>query len=144
MGVDTRGIAVAQRHRQLRRVKLGLMLMGAALTVAKAPLAQVLADPAVVPATSRSSAGDRTAPAASGGQVIILSSTRKQVTLDGQTARLGERLGAATVTGITDSHLTMRIGGRTKRLGLYAGVEKRIKNPGPAAAAAVARREAAN
>lgn len=139
---------IPQLHRRLRKVKLGLILMVAAMIVVREPSAHALNDSAAVPVEFRGSAGDQSVRhnlAAGGGEIIVLSSTRKQVTMNGQTAQLGGRLGAGTVTGISDSQLIMRAGGQTKRLNLYARVEKRITNAGSGTTtAAPTGREATN
>lgn len=145
MGFDSDVIQVAQP--QLQRGGLSLVVMAVAMLLAKESSAQAFVSPAGVPAESRGFAGEqpvRSALVASGGQIIIFSSTRKQVTMNGQTAQLGERLGTATVTGISDSQLTMRVAGRTKKLDLYAGVKKRITNAVLNTATATATREGSN
>jgi len=140
---DTVQIARPQWH----KLKLTLIVMAAAMIAGSESLEQALIDPGGVAVECRGAIGVqavRPALIETGGQIIILSSARKQVTMDGQTARLGGRLGAGTVTGISDSQLTMRVGGRYKSLSLYARVEKRITNAGLTATTATVRPGAAN
>ena len=64
-----------------------------------------------------------------GGQIIILSRDRNQVTIDGLTAKLGGKLGDARVERLTDSSVVTRNAGVVEELKLYNNVEKRLVAP---------------
>jgi hypothetical protein len=127
-------------------LSLGLAVMSAVMIVPAGAWAQALSDPTRPPAEFLGPAGDRavtSVPVAGGGQIIILSGGRTQVTMNGQTVKPGAKLGNATVTGISDSQLTTRTNGHIEKLDFYGGVEKRMTNTGPAETAAPTRRGAA-
>jgi hypothetical protein len=56
--------------------------------------------------------------------IVIISSSRKQVTLGADTVRLGGNLGGRTLVGVSDSEVVFRNGSEVERLALYDGVRK--------------------
>lgn len=89
-------------------------------------------DPTPPPDAFRSSRGSTpAAPAASrhsSQPVVILSSDRRQVTIDGQTVKIGGRIGDATVIRISDTEVVFRKAGRIETMKLYGTVEKKPVN----------------
>ena len=108
-----------------------LLAAGAVMFAPGLVAAQKLADPTRPPPEFLGASGDRavdSVPVPGGGQVIILSSGRKQVTMGGQTARLGAKLGDATVVSITDSEVVTRNNSEFEQTPLYGDIDKRITN----------------
>jgi len=104
--------------------------LGAAMAWVQPARAQGLVDPTRPPPEfAASTAGKAVSPVPGGGQIIILSRERKEVTVNGQTAKLGGKLGEATVIDITDSRVTTRKGAAVGQINLYDEVDKRMALP---------------
>ena len=100
------------------------------LGVATSANAQGLTDPTQPPPELRGQGNNGNAlPVPGAGQIIVLSRIRKEVTVNGQTAKLGGRLGEATVVDITDSHVTTRDGALVEQIRLYGDADKRVAPP---------------
>jgi len=114
---------------------LRTLAFGFAAGVAGHAGAQVLSDPTRPPDAFRVAPGS--APAAppasqfSSQPVVILSSDRRQVTINGQTVKLGGRIGDAKVIRISDSEVVLQSADSTETIKLYAGVEKKLRKPMP-------------
>lgn len=108
---------------------------GAALLLAACFLngtahAQMLSDPTRPPASvlSGEARADGVNPAAYSGPVlqsILISSVRKEAIISGQTVRVGDRVGEAQVSQITENEVELRSGKNTQTLKLFPNVEKR-------------------
>lgn len=124
---------------------LGTVLFAAGVFLGSPGLvaAQKLADPTRPPPEFLGARGDRAGDAIAvpgGGQVIILSSGRNQVTMGGRSASVGHKLGDATVLSITDAEVVTRNKGQLERTPLYGDIDKRITNaPSAASPAGVAK-----
>lgn len=111
-------------------LNMALTLVASALLPVAGHAQSILADPTRPPPEFLAGGADRSiaSTAAGGGQIIILSTARNQVTQNGQTASVGGRLGDATVTGLSDSEVQTRSAGKAERSKLYVGIEKRPAN----------------
>ena len=104
-----------------------LFLLASGAGAAHGALAQGLADPTRPP---------NVVPAAGGGQAeaeapstqlqsVLLSPRRKLAVINGQTVALGEKVGDAVVTKITESAVVLKYGDRTEVLKLLGDVERK-------------------
>jgi MSHA biogenesis protein MshK len=72
------------------------------------------------------------------GQVVIISTDRRQATINGQTVALGGRYGNATLVRITDEEIVLQRSEATETIKLYSSVQRtkrwtsaqEKKNPG--------------
>lgn len=93
-------------------------------------MAQVLKDPTKPPPEFLPRTASARTDVAAAGMIVIISSSRKQVTLGADTARLGGNLGGRTLIGVSDSELVFRNGSEVERLALYDGVRKQAVGAG--------------
>lgn len=109
--------------------------LGLAAGVAGNACGQVLADPTRPPDTFRPPLGGTpAAPAASqfsSQPVVILSSDRRQVTINGQTVPLGGRIGDAKVIRISDTEVVLQSTDSIETIRLYGAVEKKLVKTAP-------------
>lgn len=114
---------------------LHLLAFGLAACVAGHACGQALSDPTRPPDAFRSQLGS--APAApavsqfSSQPVVILSSDRRQVTINGQTVKIGGRIGDAKVVRISDTEVVLQSAESTETIKLYGAVEKKRLKPIP-------------
>ena len=113
--------------------RVWLVLLTGALIPAGA-VAQSIEDPTRPPAEFRTpleggGTGTGDPVPADGGQIIILSPGRRQVTIGSETARPGGRLGNGTLVDASDSEVVMRNGAKVERSGLYGSVRKETVSP---------------
>lgn len=94
--------------------------------------AQVLNDPTRPPPEFLSRTASERTDVAAAGMIVIISSSRNQVTLGADTARLGGNLGGRTLIGVSDSELVFRNGSAVERVALYDGVRKQPIGAGSA------------
>lgn len=106
-------------------LSLRTVLALGALALPAAAGAQALSDPMRPPAEFVSVAAKGGAATLPRAQVVILGQGRRQVTLNGQTRREGERLGDADVESFTDSEVVLRTDSKAReRIPLYPGITK--------------------
>jgi len=114
---------------------LRALAFGLTAGVAGHACAQALSDPTRPPDAFRPPLGS--APAApvasqfSSQPVVILSSDRRQITINGQTAKIGGRLGNAKVIRISDAEVVLQSTDGTETIKLYGAVEKKLLKPVP-------------
>ncbi len=107
----------------LSRRLLAFAALAASLPGAAA--AQVLSDPMRPPVEFMPGGLQGGLMAWPSAQVVVLGGGRRQVTLNGQTLREGDRLGDSRVESFTDSELVLRVDSKTReRIPLYPGVAK--------------------
>lgn len=109
----------------------GLTVRGALLLLAlgvssagQAALAQPLADPTRPPQTGDSSA-EVVSIARSRLQSVLISPGRKLAVIDGQTVRLGGRVGDATLVDISETQVVLQRHGESQTLKLHPAAEKK-------------------
>ena len=90
-------------------------------------LAQGLSDPTRPPREIIGGSADVYEPAGSSSpaQVVIISTDRRQVTINGQTVNLGERYGSATVVRISDEEIVLQRPDATETIKLYSSVQRK-------------------
>ena len=114
---------------------LHTLAFGLAAGVAGQACGQALSDPTRPPDAFRVPLGSApAAPVASqfaSQPVVILSSDRRQVTINGQTAQLGGRIGNAKVIRISDTEVVLQSTDSTETIKLYGAVEKKLLKPMP-------------
>lgn len=110
-----------------------------ALATAAPAAAQALADP-TRPALAPQ-AGPAAVPAAQGPvlQSVLISPERRLAVIDGQTVALGGKFGSATLTGVSETEVTLKDETGTRRLRLFPAVDKRAAGAAGADARAGAR-----
>ena len=93
--------------------------------------AQVTHDPTRPPADfmTRAEGVEGDTAQAGGGQIIILSPGRRQVTIGGETARPGGKLGNGLLVEASDSEVVTRNGAQLERSSLYGNVRKETVPP---------------
>ena len=109
-------------------------MLGFALVIALgAPrsLAQGLNDPTRPPREILGGGADAFEPPAnrSPAQVVIISTDRRQATINGQTVVVGGRYGNATLVRISDEEIVLRRGEATEVIRLYSSVHRRKLGP---------------
>ncbi|HET7199597.1 MAG TPA: hypothetical protein VFI80_02130 [Burkholderiales bacterium] len=67
-------------------------------------------------------------PGNSPAQVIIISKSRRQATINGRTVNLGERYGNATLVGISDEEIVLQKPESTEVIRLYSSVNRRMRS----------------
>jgi MSHA biogenesis protein MshK len=105
------------------------LTLGLALVIALgAPrgFAQGLNDPTRPPREILGGAGAAAEPAAnfSPAQVVIISTDRRQATINGQTVVLGGRYGNATLVQISDEEIVLKRADATEVIRLYSSVQR--------------------
>jgi MSHA biogenesis protein MshK len=108
-----------------------------ALCASGQTLGQALADPTRPPDTVRSAAAGE-APNAAPARlpappVVMLSGDRSQVTINGQTVRLGGRIGDSKVVRISDTEVVLQSATSTQTIRLYGAIDKKMIATGPQA-----------
>jgi MSHA biogenesis protein MshK len=90
-------------------------------------LAQGLNDPTRPPREILGGAADVVEPAASfsPAQVVIVSTDRRQATINGQTVVLGGRYGNATLVRISDEEIVLKRADATEVIKLYSSVHRK-------------------
>ncbi len=105
-----------------------LFLGGGLLLACAAPsVAQALADP-TRPPDARASREPRE-PSRTGLQSILLSPERKLAVIDGQTVKVGDRVGQARVLAIDVDSVRLSEGGTVKTMRLLPGTQKDESKP---------------
>src|SRR5258706_8478563 len=88
--------------------------------------AQGLSDPTRPPGSgSLESAGEAPQAAALQLQSILLSPQRKIAVINGQTVKIGERVGDATLLAISETGVVLKRGDEQQRLQLLPGLERK-------------------
>jgi MSHA biogenesis protein MshK len=97
--------------------------------------ADALQDPTRPPATLDRPGESGAVVAASGPvlQSILISPGRTIATISGQTVKVGDKVGEASVVKISETEVVLRNGRNLETLKLFPGIEKR-RNPGGAGA----------
>lgn len=112
-----------------------LLVLGLAAGAAGGARGQVLSDPTRPPDAFRPSPGSVPAePAASqfsSRPVVILSADRQQATINGQTVKIGGRIGDAKLIRISDTEVVLQSADRIETIRLYGAVEKKMHKPMP-------------
>jgi MSHA biogenesis protein MshK len=90
-------------------------------------LAQGLNDPTRPPREILGGSADAYEPAASSSpaQVVIISTDRRQATINGQTVVLGGRYGNATLVRISDEEIVLQRPEATETIKLYSSVQRK-------------------
>jgi len=90
-------------------------------------LAQGLSDPTRPPREILGGGAGAAEPAAnlSPAQIVIISTDRRQATINGRTVALGGRYGDATLVRISDEEIVLRRGDTTEIIKLYSSVHRR-------------------
>jgi len=90
-------------------------------------LAQGLSDPTRPPREMLGGGAGAAEPAAnlSPAQIVIISTDRRQATINGRTVALGGRYGDATLVQISDEEIVLRRGDTTEVIKLYSSVHRR-------------------
>jgi len=90
-------------------------------------LAQGLTDPTRPPREILGGGAGAAEPAAnlSPAQIVIISTDRRQATINGRTVALGGRYGDATLVQISDEEIVLRRGDTTEVIKLYSSVHRR-------------------
>ena len=90
-------------------------------------LAQGLSDPTRPPRQILGGGAGAAEPAAnlSPAQIVIISTDRRQATINGRTVALGGRYGDATLVRISDEEIVLRRGDTTEVIKLYSSVHRR-------------------
>ena len=88
-------------------------------------LAQGLSDPTRPPREILGAAADEPAFNPSPAQVVIISTDRRQATINGQTVVLGGRYGNATLVRISDEEIVLKRADATEVIRLYSSVHRR-------------------
>jgi MSHA biogenesis protein MshK len=90
-------------------------------------LAQGLSDPTRPPREILGGGAGAAEPAAnlSPAQIVIISTDRRQATINGRTVALGGRYGDATLVQISDEEIVLRRGDTTEVIKLYSSVHRR-------------------
>jgi len=105
------------------------LTLGLALIVSLAApsgLAQGLSDPTRPPREILGGADFlEAAPSLSPAQVVIISTDRRQATINGQTVGLGGRYGNATLVRISDEEIVLQRPEGTETIKLYSSVHRR-------------------
>lgn len=87
--------------------------------------AQMLADPMRPPLEFMPAVATGASATLPSAQVVILGEGRRQVTLNGQTLREGDRVGDLKVETFTDNEVVLRANGSAReRISLYPGITK--------------------
>ncbi|HUL92939.1 MAG TPA: hypothetical protein VLV56_11370, partial [Burkholderiales bacterium] len=60
-------------------------------------------------------------------QVVIISSDRRQATINGRTVSLGGRYGDATLVRISDEEIVLEKAGSTEIIRLYSSVNRKMR-----------------
>jgi len=114
---------------------LGVLVLACAARAQPAPLA----DPTRPPVIEPERAGAAAKPVGPQLQSILISPSRRVAVIDGSAVSVGEKLGDATVSAISEGAVVLRYAGRKETLHLLPGVERRERSePG------MARREEGN
>lgn len=101
-----------------------LMLMAIAST-----WAQGLPDPTRPPAAMNTGGEPvQAAPSAPVLQSILISQSRRQAIINGQTVKVGDSVGEAKVVKITDNEVVLRKGKGLQTLKVFPNIEKRSKS----------------
>jgi len=92
-------------------------------------LAQGLNDPTRPPREILGAGADAYELAASfsPAQVVIISTDRRQATINGRTVKLGERYGNATLVRISDEEIVLEGAESTQVIRLYSSVNRRMR-----------------
>jgi MSHA biogenesis protein MshK len=102
-------------------------LLSLALIATPAVFAESLADPTRPPASLAAPQGNASVPV--GGpilQSVLISPGRMVAIISGQTVKLDEKFGEATVIKIAENEVVLRNGKDLQTLKLFPGVEKRV------------------
>jgi len=105
----------------------GLLLI---VSLAAQPIhAQGLNDPTRPPreVLGDAAGGADAAPGGSPAQVVVISSDRRQATINGRTVALGGRYGDATLVSISDAEIVLRKGDSTETIRLYSSVNRKMR-----------------
>ena len=91
--------------------------------------AQGLNDPTRPPREVLGDAGGGAdaAPGGSPAQVVVISSDRRQATINGRTVALGGRYGDATLVRISDAEIVLQKGDSTEIIRLYSSVNRKMR-----------------
>lgn len=91
--------------------------------------AQGLNDPTRPPPEilGEAAAGADAAPGGSPAQVVVISSDRRQATINGRTVALGGRYGDATLVSISDAEIVLQKGDSTEIIRLYSSVNRKMR-----------------
>ena len=113
---------------------LQLLAFGIAAGVAGQACGQPLPDPTRPPDAFRPPLGSTpaapSAPRFASLPVVILSSDRQQVTINGQTVKLGGRIGDAKVIRISDTEVVLQSAEGIESIRFYGAAEKKVLKPG--------------
>jgi len=113
---------------------LQLLVFGIAAGVAGPACSQALPDPTRPPDAFRPPLGSTpaapTAPRFASLPVVILSSDRQQVTINGQTVKLGGRIADAKVIRISDTEVVLQSAEGIESIRFYGAAEKKVLKPG--------------
>ena len=117
------------------------MLLVALLAVPVA--AQGLSDPTRPPREILGETGDASEAmvSASPAQVVVISSDRRQATINGRTVDLGGRYGNATLVKISDDELVLQRADSMEVIRLYSSVNRKMRLPSERSAATAEKRE---
>lgn len=116
-------------------MKTQLMLQGIAVIMGAIAAghvgAETLIDPTRPPGAAMSGEdGGEIEPAGPVLQSVMLSSGRKMAVISGQTVRVGEKFGDATLVRVSDQEAVLRAGdGTLQVLKMYPAVEKTVRKP---------------
>jgi len=104
-------------------------LAAVALIAALPAYAQGLNDPTRPPAEILGDAGQdsEASVGSSPAQVVIISSDRRQATINGRTVSLGGRYGDATLVRISDEEIVLEKAGSTEIIRLYSSVNRKMR-----------------
>ena len=105
--------------------------MIAALSAALPVCAQGLNDPTRPPREILGDTGEAPDAVAGGSpaQVVIISSDRRQATINGRTVNLGGRYGDATLVRISDEEIVLQKADSTEIIRLYSSVNRKMRLP---------------
>lgn len=115
---------------QSMKAWMSLIVCGSALAWLPAAVAQQLQDPTRPPSMLMQAGG---VPSASGEPVlqsVFISPTRRVAIISGQTVKLGDQFGGATLVKITESEVSLRKGSELQTLKLFPNIGKKL-TPAP-------------
>ncbi len=101
-------------------------LAGAACSVHQYAFAQALVDPTRPPTMAAHSAdGASSSAGAPVLQSVLISPHRVEAIISGKTVRVGDKVGSAKISKITESEVILRDGKNTQVLKLFPSIEKK-------------------
>jgi MSHA biogenesis protein MshK len=103
----------------------GLLLCAASLDAVQAAPGQGIADPMRPPNVVAGRDNEELEPPANQVQSVLIARGRKVAIVNGQTVRVGDKLGEAVVKSISESGVVLQFADRTETLKLLGDIQRR-------------------